>query len=69
MEKVKEEGSKQAEEVRQMMSERLEKQMSMIEALLEDKKCLADKIEELRTKIKEADKSNEKTRKLMEEKL
>ena len=44
---------KYADQVRQEMAERIEKQVSMIEDLLADKKALSGKIEELTEELKD----------------
>ena len=44
---IKEENQRNAEMIKQDMADRIEKQVSMIEDLLQDKKNLQQKIEEL----------------------
>ena len=53
VEMVKEESQKYADQVRQEMAERIEKQVSMIEDLLADKKALSGKVEELTDELKD----------------
>ena len=60
VEKVKEESQKYADQVRQEMAERIEKQVSMIEDLLADKKALSGKVEELTEELK--DQNHQKNR-------
>ena len=53
VEMIKEESNKHADQVRQEMAERLEKQVSMIEDLLADKKKLQDRLEEMTEELKD----------------
>ena len=60
VEQMKWESEKQADDVRHEMAERIEKQVSMIEDLLGDKKSLSGRVEELTEELK--DQNHQKTR-------
>ena len=45
LERAKEDASRQAEEVRTQMAERIEKQLATIENLIRDKEALSSKLE------------------------
>lgn len=51
------------------MSTRIEKQVQMIEGLLEDKKQLYEKLEEMRNKMKDTESYKERLKKTYEERL
>ena len=53
--KEREVGETRAEQVKREMEERLEKQVKMIEALLEDKKDLSAKVDQLIDQIKDTE--------------
>ena len=62
MQRVREEAIKQAEEVRTQMADRIEKQLSTIEVLIQDKEKLSGKVEELYKQGKEREVIAEKLR-------
>ncbi len=55
MQRAKEDGAKQAEEVRQQMADRIEKQLLTIEALIKDKETLSLRVEDLLRQGRERD--------------
>lgn len=66
---AKEEGQKTAEQVKAEMAARIEKQVQMIEDLLQDKKTLSAKVEELIQAEKETVVQMEKQKKWQDERL
>ena len=53
VERAKEEGGEYAEQVKNEMASRIEKQVQMIEALLEDKRQLQESMEKLQDKMRD----------------
>ena len=66
---AREEGGEYAEQIKQEMAGRIEKQVEMIEALLEDKRSLQDQMEQNLSRMKEFQTSSEKQQKVLEDKL
>lgn len=54
LERTREDGGRYADQVKDEMALRIEKQVQMIEALLEDKRQLQDSMEKMQDKMKEA---------------
>jgi len=69
IEDTKVKGGQYAESVRNEMAARIEKQVQMIEALLEDKRNLQDSIEQITEKAKEMAIQSEKQKKVLEDRL
>ena len=69
LERTREDGGKYADQVKNEMASRIEKQVSMIEALLEDKRQLQDSVEKMQDKMKEVQQTQEKQRKVLEDRL
>ena len=69
IDKVKEEGMRQTDVVKQDMENRIEKQVNMIESLLGDKQELSQKIEEMLETIKARDKAIERQKKVVDDRL
>lgn len=69
VEVAKEEGQKTAEQVKAEMAMRIEKQVQMIEDLLQDKKNLSAKVEELIHQMQENAVQIDKQKKWQDERL
>lgn len=69
LERTREDGGKYADQVKNEMALRIEKQVTMIEALLEDKRQLQESVEKIQEKMKEAQVAQEKQRKVLEDRL
>ena len=69
VEEAREEGGEYAEQIKNEMAGRIEKQVSMIEALLEDKRQLQDTMEQNLIRMKEFQNSSEKQQKVLEDSL
>lgn len=63
------EGGQYADQVRNEMAARIEKQVQMIEALLEDKRALQESVEQVTEKAQDLQMSAEKQKKVLEERL
>lgn len=66
---TREDGANYADQVKNEMALRIEKQVQMIEALLDDKKQLQESMEKMQDKMKEMQQSSEKQRKVLEDRL
>ena len=69
LERTREDGGRYADQVKNEMALRIEKQVSMIEALLEDKRQLQDSMEKMQDKMKEAQQTQDKQMKVLEDRL
>lgn len=63
------EGGEYAEQIRNEMAARIEKQVQMIEALLEDKRELQESVEGMQIKMKESASQQDRQCKVLEDKL
>lgn len=69
IELTKVQGGEYAEQIRNEMAQRIEKQVQMIEALLDDKRNLQESVEQITEKAKEMAISSEKQKKVLEDRL
>ena len=69
IDKVKEEGIRQADGVKQDMENRIEKQVNMIESLLADKQELSQKLEDMLETVKARDRAIERQKKVVDDRL
>lgn len=69
VEEAKDKGGEYAEMIRNEMAQRIEKQVQMIESLLEDKRSLQENIENLTEKAQDIQLASEKQKKVLEDRL
>ena len=69
VEEAKDKGGEYADMIRNEMASRIEKQVQMIEALLEDKRSLKDNIEGLTEKAQDIQIQSDKQKKVLEDRL
>lgn len=69
IELVRNQGGEYAEQVKAEMAARIEKQVTMLESLLEDKKEMQEQVEQMTARLSENSTNAEKQKKLLEDRL